>query len=85
MPGFIPTEGFPQRELAQRRTTRWLLGTPEQVADAIAEAGLERRAERYVPRFYAGLAALRTVAPGLVRRALASKRAEGLATKTSGR
>jgi short-subunit dehydrogenase len=85
MPGFIPTEGFPQRELAQRRTTRWLLGTPEQVADAIAEAGLERRAERYVPRFYAGLAALRTVTPGLVRRALASKRAEGLATKTSGR
>ena len=80
MPGFIPTEGFPQRELVARRTTRWLLGTPEQVADAIAEVGLDRRAERYVPRFYGPLAALRTVAPGLVRRALASKRAEVLAT-----
>jgi short-subunit dehydrogenase len=82
MPGFIPTEGFPQRELAERRATRWLLGTPEQVADAIAEAGLGRRAERYVPRFYGALAALRTVAPGLVRRALASRHADLLATKT---
>jgi uncharacterized protein len=82
MPGFIPTEGFPQRELAEKRTTRWLLGTPEQAADAIADAGLGRRAERYVPRFYAGVAALRTVAPALVRRALASRRADVLATKT---
>jgi uncharacterized protein len=84
MPGFIPTEGFPQRELVGKRATRWMLGTPEQAAEAIAEAGLGRRAERYVPRFYGGLAALRTVAPGLVRRALASKRADVLATKTKG-
>jgi short-subunit dehydrogenase len=82
MPGFIPTEGFPQRELVERRTTRWMLGTPEQAADAIAEAGLGRRAERYVPRFYGALSALRTVAPGLLRRALASKHADVLATKT---
>ena len=64
MPGFIPTEGFPQRELAEKRTTRWMLGTPEQAAEAIVDAGLGRRAERYVPRFYGALAALRTVAPG---------------------
>ncbi len=82
MPGFIPTEGFPQRELAEKRRTRWMLGTPEQVADAVVAAGLERRAERYVPRFYGGLAALRTVAPGLLRRALRSKRADVLATST---
>jgi short-subunit dehydrogenase len=85
MPGFIPTEGFPQRELAQKRRTRWMLGTPEQAAEAIYEAGIGRRAERYVPRFYAGLAALRTVAPGLMRRALASGRADVLATKTHDR
>jgi uncharacterized protein len=84
MPGFIPTEGFPQRELAEKRTTRWMLGTPEQAAEAIADAGLGRRAERYVPRFYGGVAALRTVAPGLLRRALASGRADVLATKTGG-
>ena len=82
MPGFIPTEGFPQRELAASRATRWMLGTPEQVADAIAAAGLDRRAEVWVPRCYGGLAALRTIAPGLVRRATASSRADVLATAT---
>ena len=41
-----------------------------------------RRAERYVPRFYAALAATRTIAPPLVRRVLASKRADVLATQT---
>jgi short-subunit dehydrogenase len=82
MPGFIPTEGFPQRELAEKRSTRWMLGTPEQAADAIYEVGLGRRAERYVPRFYGALASLRTIAPPLVRRALQSGRADVLATKT---
>jgi short-subunit dehydrogenase len=80
MPGFIPTEGFPQSELSAKRSTRWMLGTPEQAADAIVACGLEGRGERYVPRFYAGLAALRTVAPGLLARALRSKRADILAT-----
>jgi short-subunit dehydrogenase len=82
MPGFIPTEGFPHRELAEKRTTRWMLGTPEQAAEAIADVGLNRRAERYVPRFYGALAALRTVAPPLLRRTLRSGRADVLATKT---
>jgi uncharacterized protein len=82
MPGFIPTEGFPQRELAGSRRTRWMLGTPEQAAEAIVQAGLGRCPERYVPRFYALAAALRTVAPRLLGRALASGRADVLATKT---
>jgi short-subunit dehydrogenase len=82
MPGFIPTEGFPQRELAARRRTRWLLGTPEQAAEAIVAAGLGRKPERYVPGFYAALAALPAIAPGLLRRAMASKRADVLATST---
>jgi short-subunit dehydrogenase len=82
MPGFIPTEGFPQRELADKRTTRWMLGTPEQAAEAIVEAGLDRKAERYVPRFYGAIAALRTLAPGILRRALAGGRADVLATRT---
>ena len=82
LPGFIPTEGFPQRELAAKRRTRWMLGTPEEAAEAIYQAGPGRKAERYVPRFYGALAALRSVAPGLVRRALADRRAEVLATST---
>jgi short-subunit dehydrogenase len=82
MPGFIPTEGFPQRELAAKRLTRWMLGTPEDAAEAIVAVGLERRAERYVPRFYGAMAALRTLAPGLLRRVLRSGRADVLATST---
>ena len=59
LPGFIPTEGFPQRELAAKRRTRWMLGTPEEAAEAIYQTGPGRKAERYVPRFYGALAALR--------------------------
>ncbi len=70
LPGFVATEGFPQRELVERRATRWLVSTPEKVADAIWDAGPGGKAERYVPRPYWLAAATRAVAPRLVRRAL---------------
>ena len=71
LPGFIVTEGFPQRELVESARTRWMVSTPENVADAIVQAGPGGKAERYVPRPYWAAAAVRTLAPGLVRRALA--------------
>ena len=70
LPGFVATEGFPQRELRERRRTRWLVSTPEKVADVIMETGPGGRPERFVPRMYGVGAALRTLAPGLLRRAL---------------
>ena len=70
LPGFVATEGFPQRELVESRRTRWIVSTPEKVADAIWDAGPGGKAERYVPRPYGIAAALRIVAPGLTRRAL---------------
>ena len=70
LPGFIATEGFPQRELRDRMATRWLVSTPDKVAEAVADAA-GGRAERYVPRYYGFFAALRILAPGLVRRATA--------------
>jgi short-subunit dehydrogenase len=70
LPGFVATEGFPQRELVERRATRWLVSTPDKVADAIWDAGPGGKAERYVPRPYWLAAVTRTVAPRLVRRAL---------------
>ncbi len=69
LPGFVETEGFPQRELRQRLVTRRLVSRPERVADAIVDAGLRRRAERYVPRPYWFVAAFRVLTPRLVRRA----------------
>lgn len=68
LPGFVETEGFPQRELRERLPTRPLVSRPERVAEAIVDAGLRGRAERYVPRPYWLAAAARILAPRLVRR-----------------
>src|SRR3954452_16378070 len=70
LPGFVATEGFPQKELMDNARTRWLVSKPEKVADAIWDAGPGGRAERYVPRIYGLAAALRIVAPSLTRRVL---------------
>jgi len=68
LPGFAATEGFPQAELLANPLTRWAVTTPEAVAEAIVDAGPGGRAERYVPRYYWLLAALRILAPGVIRR-----------------
>lgn len=82
LPGFISTEGFPQSELTAKPWTRWLVSTPEKGAEAIADAGLHGKAERYVPRGYGLFAALRVVAPGLVRYFLDGPRAKAMTTTT---
>jgi short-subunit dehydrogenase len=84
LPGFIATEGFPQSELIENPITRRLVSTPERAAEAIREAGLGRRAERYVPRPYWLAAALRILAPSLVRRAVAGRGAAMMTTTTGG-
>jgi len=68
LPGFVATEGFPQAELRAKPTTRWMVSTPEKVAEAIVQAGPGGKAERYVPRPYAVFAAMRVLTPGLARR-----------------
>jgi short-subunit dehydrogenase len=79
LPGFVRTEGFPAAELLAKPATRWLVSNPAQVAEAIMDAGPGGRAERYVPRYYWLAAALRILAPRLVRRATAGG---GLTTAT---
>ena len=68
LPGFIATEGFPATELRSRWVTRWMVSDTERAANAIVDAGLRRRVERYVPRPYAIAAAVRVLAPALLRR-----------------
>jgi uncharacterized protein len=67
-PGFIATEGFPQRELLARPLTRWMVSTEDKVAEAVVDVWKRRRAERYVPRPYALVPIARTLLPGLYRR-----------------
>jgi short-subunit dehydrogenase len=71
LPGYVATEGFPAAELVARAATRWLVSDPEVVAEAIMEAGPGGRAERYAPRYYWIFAALRILAPRVVRGAVA--------------
>jgi uncharacterized protein len=83
LPGFVATEGFPATELRQRALTRWLVSKPETVAEAIVDAGLRGKAERYVPRPYALAAIARILAPRLVRRVLSGGAASSLTTSTA--
>ncbi len=82
LPGFVRTEGFPAAELTAKRTTRWLVSSPELVAEAIWGAGPGGKTERYVPRHYGLAAAARVLAPALIRRATAGG-AFTTATKSS--
>lgn len=68
LPGFVATEGFPQTQLVEKAATRWMVSTPEVVAEAILDAGPGGKAERLVPRPWAIPVTLRHLAPGLVRR-----------------
>jgi short-subunit dehydrogenase len=72
LPGFVATEGFPQRELMDKALTRRIVSTPDKVAKAIMQVGPGGKAERYVPRPYWVIAALRTLAPPLRRRGSAN-------------
>jgi short-subunit dehydrogenase len=68
LPGFTATEGFPQSDLREHAATRWMVSTPERVAEAIVDAGPGGRAERTVPRPYGLAAPLRALAPAVWRR-----------------
>jgi len=83
LPGFVKTEGFPATELREKALTRWIVSSPEKVAEAIVETGLRGKAERYVPRPYALAAIVRILAPGLVRRVLTGGAASALTTSTA--
>jgi short-subunit dehydrogenase len=82
LPGFIATEGFPAAELTARPLTRWIVSSPEKAAEAIYQAGIGRRPERYVPRPYALAGALRILTPGLARRVLGGAGVAVLTTAT---
>ena len=59
-----------------------MVSSPEKVAEAIVEAGLGGRAERYAPRPYGLAAAARVLLPRLTRRVLGGQGASALATST---
>ena len=72
LPGFIETEGFPQKTALQSRFFRGQVKTPEQLVDKIVEAiASGRKRADLLPRFYRVfgiLQAARAVAPRAHRR-----------------
>ena len=66
-PGFVPTEGFPQTNLAQDKVMKHILGTDAQVSDAILDAIRHRKPQRVVPRWYYLLQVPRVLAPRFYR------------------
>lgn len=69
-PGFVPTEGFPQKNLVQDRFMRHILGSDQQVSAAIRDAIHHRKPQRVVPRWYFVLQVPRVLAPPVYRFAL---------------
>src|SRR5919197_467668 len=82
LPGFVAPEGFPAEELRAKRLTGWMVSDADTAAEAIVDAGLRGRAERYVPRPYAFAAAARAVVPSLLRRAQRTGAASVMTTRT---
>jgi short-subunit dehydrogenase len=69
LPGYVATEGFPQRSLLEHRHLRRIVAEPDDVARAIEHAVARGRREVVVPWFpYRPALVLYGLAPGLVSR-----------------
>jgi short-subunit dehydrogenase len=67
-PGFVETEGFPQRAVLRNPLFRRAVIAPEDVAQRVVRALDRGSGEIFVPRWYRAFALLQAVAPGLVAR-----------------
>jgi uncharacterized protein len=67
-PGFVETEGFPQRAIMRNALTRRLVLRPEDVAEAIVDVVGTNRVERFVPAWYRAFALGQALAPGTTAR-----------------
>ena len=72
-PGFVHTEGFPNRDRFRHPLWRRLVIDPDRVAEHIVDVVGSGRVESYVPGWYRAGALAQTVAPGAVARLLARR------------
>ena len=68
LPGFIETEGFPQKTALQSKFFRGQVKTPEQLVDKIADAIASGRKQLTYPAFYRVFGVIQAVAPSLLAR-----------------
>jgi short-subunit dehydrogenase len=72
-PGFVETEGFPQRAVLRNPLLRRLVIGPDAVAEHVLDVLRRDRRETFVPRVYRLAALAQALAPGLVGRLLAGR------------
>jgi short-subunit dehydrogenase len=68
LPGFVETEGFPQRARFENPLVRALVVEPELVAERVVRAVERDRRELFVPRWYRVAPLAQVFLPGLVAR-----------------
>ena len=68
LPGFVETEGFPQRGRFSNPVLRALVTEPELVADRVIRAVERDSGEVFVPRWYRVAPLAQALAPRLVAR-----------------
>ncbi len=68
LPGFVETDGFPQRKRFSNRLVQALVVEPELVAERVVGAVERDRGEVFVPRWYRIAPLAQALAPGLVAR-----------------
>ena len=68
LPGFIETEGFPQKTALQSKFFRGQVKTPEQLVDKIVDAIASGRKQLTYPAFYRVFGILQALAPSLLAR-----------------
>jgi uncharacterized protein len=67
LPGFVETDGFPQRDVLPPHMHRFVIEA-EDVAEAIVRAVERNQREVHIPRYYRVATLAQSVAPGLVAR-----------------
>jgi short-subunit dehydrogenase len=73
MPGFVETEGFPQRSVFPR-IVHPVIAEPEDVAEAVVRAVEQNKREVFVPWYYRLGMLAQALVPGAVARSAASGR-----------
>jgi NAD(P)-dependent dehydrogenase (short-subunit alcohol dehydrogenase family) len=76
-PGFVHTEGFPNRDRFRNPVWRRLVIGPERVAEHVVSVVGTNRLETFVPAWYRVAGIFQAVAPGPLARLLAGRRAAG--------
>jgi uncharacterized protein len=71
LPGFVETEGFPQRSVLKSPFFRLMVITPELVAERIAGAVESGKRELFVPRWYRVFSLVQALLPGVTARLVA--------------